>query len=281
MVRLFAPSFVGVQPRRHPTRPRRRVDRVGGPGARVAGLRDHRRGPTRGRPVRRGAGPRALRADRVVASPGRLPMSATAALSIGVVATVSSDRTTSWRSPRARPGDRARAIAAGLLRLGFLASFISEPVLKGFIIGLALTILMGQLPAMFGIDKGSGSFFEKAWDLLTHLDETEALTLGVGVASFVLLMALRRLVPLLPASLVVALAGIAVAAVFDLDDHGLEVIGHIDSGLPDLGLPDLSGVSVHRSARRRGRGHARRLRRGSRRRQDVRRQGGLRRRRQP
>ena len=170
------------------------------------------------------------------------PMSATAALSIGVVATVSSD-----------PDDFVAlttglalatglvAIAAGLLRLGFLASFISEPVLKGFIIGLALTILMGQLPAMFGIDKGSGSFFEKAWDLLTHLDETEALTLGVGVASFVLLMALRRLVPLLPASLVVALAGIAVAAVFNLDDHGLEVIGHIDSGLPDLGLPDLSG----------------------------------------
>ena len=170
------------------------------------------------------------------------PMSATAALSIGVVATVSSD-----------PDDFVAlttglalatglvALAAGLLRLGFLASFISEPVLKGFIIGLALTILMGQLPAMFGIDKGSGSFFEKAWDLLTHLDETEALTLGVGVASFALLMALRRLVPLLPASLVVALAGIAVAAVFGLDDHGLEVIGHIDSGLPDLGLPDLSG----------------------------------------
>ena len=170
------------------------------------------------------------------------PMSATAALSIGVVATVSSD-----------PDDFVAlttglalatglvALAAGLLRLGFLASFISEPVLKGFIIGLALTILIGQLPAMFGVDKGSGNFFEKAWDLLTHLDETEALTLGVGVASLALLMALRRLVPLLPASLVVALAGIAVAAVFGLDDHGLEVIGHIDSGLPELGLPDLSG----------------------------------------
>ena len=59
------------------------------------------------------------------------------------------------------------AIVAGLLRLGFLASFISEPVLKGFIIGLALTIMIGQLPAMLGVDKGSGNFFEKTWDLVT------------------------------------------------------------------------------------------------------------------
>ena len=183
---------------------------------------------------------------RVIGSSRHLvvsPMSATAALSIGVVATVSSD-----------PDDFVAlttglalatglvAIAAGLLRLGFLASFISEPVLKGFIIGLALTILIGQLPALVGVDKGSGNFFEKAWDLLTHLDETDALTVGRRRrAASSLLLALRRLVPLLPASLVVALAGIAVVALFGLDDHGLEVIGHIDSGLPDLGLPDLSG----------------------------------------
>ena len=52
-------------------------------------------------------------------------------------------------------------VLAGLLRLGFLASFISEPVLKGFIVGLALTIIVGQLPKLFGVPKGRGDFFEQ------------------------------------------------------------------------------------------------------------------------
>jgi sulfate permease, SulP family len=52
---------------------------------------------------------------------------------------------------------------AGLLRRGFLASFISEPVLKGFIVGLALTIIVGQLPKLFGIEGTDGNFFEKLW----------------------------------------------------------------------------------------------------------------------
>ena len=60
------------------------------------------------------------------------------------------------------------ALLAGLLRLGFLANFISEPVLKGFIIGLALTIIIGQLPELFGVEKGSGDFFEKLWDVVTQ-----------------------------------------------------------------------------------------------------------------
>ena len=133
------------------------------------------------------------------------------------------------------------AVTAGVLRLGFLASFISEPVLKGFIIGLALTIMIGQLPDMFGVEKGSGNFYEKAWHLLTHLDEAELLTVTVGVGSLILLYVLRRWLPLVPGSLAVALTGIFLVAVFHLDDHGLSVVGHIDSGLPSLGLPDLGG----------------------------------------
>jgi len=169
------------------------------------------------------------------------PMSATAALSIGVVATVSSDPDDVVTLTTALAlATGLVAIAAGLLRLGFLASFISEPVLKGFIIGLALTILVGQVPALVGVDKGSGNFFEKSWAVVSNLDDADALTVAVGVASFVALLALRRFIPLLPASLVVALAGIAAVALLGLDDHGLDVIGHIDSGLPQLGLPDLS-----------------------------------------
>ncbi len=169
------------------------------------------------------------------------PMSATAALSIGVVATVSSDADEFVALTAALAlATGLVAVAAGVLRLGFLASFISEPVLKGFIIGLALTIMVGQLPAMFGVEKGDGNFFAKTFDLLGRLDEADPLSVLVGVGSLVLLLVLRRFVPLLPGSLVVALLGIGAVVVLGLDDDGLAIVGHIDSGLPQIGLPDVS-----------------------------------------
>src|ERR1700679_1379953 len=66
------------------------------------------------------------------------------------------------------------AVLAGFLRLGFFANFISTPVLKGFIVGLALTIIVGQLPELLGIHGHSGDFFEKAWALMTNLGEAHA-----------------------------------------------------------------------------------------------------------
>ena len=65
------------------------------------------------------------------------------------------------------------ALVAGVLRLGFLANFISEPVLKGFIVGLSLTILAGQVPRLFGVEPGAGDFFERVWDFLINIDETD------------------------------------------------------------------------------------------------------------
>ncbi len=164
------------------------------------------------------------------------PMSATAALSAGIVAR------------RARPDDRgddrgAVALTAGLLRLGFVASMISAPVLKGFIIGLALTILVGQLPTLFGVPSGDGSFFEKLWHLVTELDDTSVISLTVGLLSLALLLGLRRWAPKVPGSLVVVALAVVVASVFDLGDHGLELVGTIDAGLPPVAFPD---VGLHR-----------------------------------
>ena len=89
-------------------------------------------------------------------------MSGTAALSASVVAGVAQQGGAAFASMRRRsPSSGVLCALAGVLRLGFIASFISEPVLKGFIIGLALTIIIGQVPALLGIDKPPGSFFEK------------------------------------------------------------------------------------------------------------------------
>jgi MFS superfamily sulfate permease-like transporter len=102
------------------------------------------------------------------------PMSATAALSAAIVATYATAGSGEFTTMTAALAISAGLIAviAGLLRLGFLASFISEPVLKGFIVGLALTIIAGQLPAVFGVEKGSGDFFQKVWDVITKLGDT-------------------------------------------------------------------------------------------------------------
>jgi high affinity sulfate transporter 1 len=135
------------------------------------------------------------------------------------------------------------ALLAGLLRLGFLASFISEPVLKGFIVGLALTIIIGQAPKLLGVEKTSGDFFEQLWGLLGHLGDTSGITLLVGAASLALVLALRELAPVVPGSLVAVLLGIAAVHLLELDQHGVDIVGQIQSGLPSFGLPD---VATHR-----------------------------------
>ncbi len=112
------------------------------------------------------------------------PMAATAALSAAAVGDLAAGGSDEFLQLTITMGlvVGILALAAGLCRLGFLASFISEPVLKGFIIGLALTIIVGQLPKLFGVEKGEGNFFEQLWDFLGELDGTSGLTLLVGLA---------------------------------------------------------------------------------------------------
>jgi sulfate permease, SulP family len=169
------------------------------------------------------------------------PMSATAALSAATVAAlvpVGSDRFTAMTAALAITTGLA-ALLAGLLRLGFVANFISEPVIKGFIVGLALTIIVGQLPKLFGIKKGSGDFFQQLWHVIVHLGDTQGITLLVGVLSLAVIVALRRLAPVVPGSLVAVLLGIAAVKLFHLDAHGVSIVGPIKSGLPSFGTPNV------------------------------------------
>ncbi|MGY1693676.1 SulP family inorganic anion transporter [Geodermatophilus sp. SYSU D00814] len=167
------------------------------------------------------------------------PMSATAALSFGVVAAFT------------EPGGEdfvafttglalvvgLLGVLAGLLRLGFVATLISEPVLKGFVVGLALTIIVGQLPALLGVEGVSGEFLGKLTGVLGGLGDVHLPTLLVGVGSLAAVLALRHWLPRLPGSLVVVLAGVLLMTVSDLPDRGVEVVGAITPGLPQLGLP--------------------------------------------
>ena len=90
----------------------------------------------------------------------------------------------------------------GLLRMGWVANFIPEPAMKGFIQGLVWVTVIGQVPKLLGIAGGDGNFFEKLWDIVGKLPEADPATTIVGLASLVLLFALKRFLPRVPAALV-------------------------------------------------------------------------------
>ena len=137
------------------------------------------------------------------------------------------------------------ALIAGLLRLGFLADFISQPVLRGLIIGLALTIIIGQLPKLCGIGASHGDFFEQAWHLIRHADDVKALPLLVGTVSLGVIIGLRRVAPGVPGPLVAVAGAIAAVTAFGID---VPTVGSIASGLPDLGVPDMGLADAGRLA---------------------------------
>ena len=98
--------------------------------------------------------------------------------------------------------------------------------------------MVGQLPDLFGVKKGSGDFFEKLGNVIRQLGDTHVLTLVIGLASLATVLGSRRVAPRVPGSLVAVLFGIVLVAVFSLNDHGVAIVGHISSGLPSIGVPN-------------------------------------------
>ena len=133
-------------------------------------------------------------------------------------------------------------LAAGLLRLGFVAEFLSGPVLTGFTAGAALIIIASQLPKLLGIDVDADSFVETVWEVASSLGETNGPTLALGTGTILLLLGMRRWLPMLPASLIAVTLGIAAVWVFDLEPEGVAVVGDVPAGLPGLEFPGLDGI---------------------------------------
>ena len=130
-------------------------------------------------------------------------------------------------------------LAAGLARAGFIADFFARPVLTGFVSGLALVIAVGQLPKLLGVEGGGTTFFGKLEAVLRELGDVNLPTLAIGVAALAVIFVLRAYLPKVPAMLVAVALGIAVVALFDLQDHGVAIVGTIPAGLPSLSVPSL------------------------------------------
>jgi high affinity sulfate transporter 1 len=136
----------------------------------------------------------------------------------------------------------------GIAKLGFVADLISRPTIIGYMNGLAVTILVGQLPKLFGFSIDGDSFLEDVREFVRGVvnGETVPAALMVGALGLVLILGLQRWLPKVPAVLVAVIASIGAAALFNLSDHGVSLVGVLPRGFPPLTVPhvQLSDVGM-------------------------------------
>ncbi|TQK50012.1 high affinity sulfate transporter 1 [Streptomyces sp. SLBN-118] len=140
----------------------------------------------------------------------------------------------------------ALAVAVGLLclvawavRLGFVADLLSRPVLVGYLAGVALIMIVDQLPTLTGVPTEGSGFFPQLASFVRHLPEIHAATAVFATATLIFLFTLSRYARAVPAPLLALVLGTAVVAAFGLEDHGIAVIGEVPAGLPRPDVPDL------------------------------------------
>ena len=138
----------------------------------------------------------------------------------------------------------AALMLASLLRLGFVANFISEPVLVGFRAGIGVVIVVDQIPKVLGIHFARGTFLQNVLATVDNLPKTSFATLAVGLMVMVFLLGIEHFMPKMPAPLLAVAAAIGTANLFHLQHRGVELVGHIPQGMPSMVRPDLSFASV-------------------------------------
>ena len=130
-------------------------------------------------------------------------------------------------------------IVAGIARLGFVADLLSKPTQIGYMNGLALTILVGQLPKLFGFSVQANGLIDEARAFVTGVGAGKTVTAAVviGGLSLALILVLGRWLPKVPGVLVSVVVAIAAASVFDLAAHGVSLVGELPQGFPPLTFP--------------------------------------------
>ena len=130
-------------------------------------------------------------------------------------------------------------ILGAVAKLGFIADLISKPTMIGYMNGLALTILVGQLPKLFGFKVSAEGLIREITGFVKGLAHGEAVAAAavVGIAGIILILVLQRWLPKFPAVLIMVLLAIAATSVFGLADHGVSLVGVLPKGFPPLTIP--------------------------------------------
>jgi MFS superfamily sulfate permease-like transporter len=132
-------------------------------------------------------------------------------------------------------------IVARLLRLGFIGDFLSTSVLIGFLTGVGIQVLSGQIPDLLGIPKGTGGWFEQQWHWISSLSSIQLATFAFGLSTIVIIRIFKRFIPVVPGAIVAVILLTAISALTDAQAHGVAVVGAVQGGFPPIGLP--SGIS--------------------------------------
>jgi high affinity sulfate transporter 1 len=132
-------------------------------------------------------------------------------------------------------------LVAGIVRLGFVTELLSRPVQFGYLYGIAVTIVVGQLPKLFGFSVDATGLLSEAWAFAQGLARGEAngAALAVGLMGIVVILGVRRWWPRVPGVIVAVGLGIAAVVAFDLTERGVQVIGVLPRGLPSPAIPDV------------------------------------------
>ncbi|HEX6868824.1 MAG TPA: sulfate permease [Candidatus Limnocylindrales bacterium] len=128
-------------------------------------------------------------------------------------------------------------VGAGIAKLGFVADLLSNPVRTGYLAGLAVVILIGQLPKLFGFSTDASGLVAETAAFVQNLDQTNPWALGIGALSLAIILGLKRAAPRVPGILVAVVVAIGLSIVLDLGSHGVSLIGVLPQGFPVPSLP--------------------------------------------
>src|SRR6478609_7651722 len=136
-------------------------------------------------------------------------------------------------------------VLLAVLRMSWIARFLSQAVVTGFLFGAAIDVVIGELPKVTGTEADGSNAFQELWSWLGGLGATDSTTFVVGAVALVVVFGVRRVAPALPSALVLLIGGLIVSVAADLEGRGVAVVGSIPSGLPSAEVPDVGLVWDH------------------------------------
>jgi SulP family sulfate permease len=136
-------------------------------------------------------------------------------------------------------------VLLAVLRMSWIARFLSQAVVTGFLFGAAIDVVIGELPKVTGTEADGSNAFQELWSWLGGLGATDSTTFVVGAVALVVVFGLRVVAPSVPGALVLLVGGLIVSVAADLEGRGVAVVGSIPSGLPSAEVPDVGLVWDH------------------------------------
>lgn len=170
------------------------------------------------------------------------PSAIVAVISASIIASLATSGSPQWLTYTAALALISGIIFAtfGILRMGWISYFLSRAVLGGFVFGFGIALIINQSFKIFGVPEAGGTYFLRFIGMIKAIPNANPYTLAVGATSIVLLLIMRRYLPKWPRALITVALSIIAAPALDLTAHGVKVVGTLPTGLPVLGLPNIT-----------------------------------------